>query len=155
MTRAGAPWGTLEQWLRTPPGERPSPPAELRLPTRSAVGSDRESDDEDELATTLERRLQEVLDKVDGDLAVRVGRRSLLSFPPVVVEWERSHPQQLFLVLNHVHPLVYRAAFEGGRLWEVLLLELVRQVARWGAERAMPHLDLLDMQRIAVAQRAS
>lgn len=155
MLQQGEPWGTLEKWLRTPADQRPPAPVHLRLPASTTALAERTEGDTDELAMTMAKRLQEVVSKVDPELEVSVGRRSMLSLPPVVVEWERSHPQRVFLVLNHVHPLVYRASWDHGRLWDVLLLELVRQVARWAEQRGMERLDLLEMQRIVVAQRVS
>ena len=58
----------------------------------------------------------------------------------------------LALNINRNHPLGRQALTVAGRARELVLLELARRAAIWGAESGRP-FDLLEAQRILVAQR--
>ncbi|MDP7112413.1 MAG: hypothetical protein QGH45_10630, partial [Myxococcota bacterium] len=69
--------------------------------------------------------------------------------PPVSLDQQFK---LLALNINRNHPLGRQALSVPGRARELILLDLARRAANWGAETGRP-FDLLEAQRVLVAQR--
>ena len=143
----GAVWGTLEAWLKHPESGRPRLP--IALPSTAATPARRttalvvEGD--------LQKRIRGLMKQVGREVEVHLQATHERWGPPVRLDLRYSRYELLVLVLNHAHPAVAQASTPG-RVQELLLLEIARQIARWSDEVADP-LDLLAMQQVLLAQR--
>ncbi len=103
-----------------------------------------------EVTRELERRLLEASGGMLGDEVVQVFVDDADDTdPPVTVDQQFK---LLALNINRNHPLGRQALAVPGRAREMVVLELARRAAVWGAETGRP-FDLLEAQRILVAQR--
>ncbi len=103
-----------------------------------------------DLLTGFERRLLEASGGMLGEELIHVFVDDRDEDDPLV-SLDKEF-KILGLNVNRNHPLGRQALVVAGRARELLLLELIRHAAAWGAESGRP-FDLLEAQRILVAQR--
>ncbi|MCP4806180.1 MAG: hypothetical protein GY913_05280 [Proteobacteria bacterium] len=143
----GEVWGTLEAWLRSPESGRPTLPISLpstgSSPTTRRTALVVEGD--------LQKRVRALLKQLGRDVEVHLQATHERWGPPVRLDMRYSRYELLVLVLNHGHPAIVQAGTPG-RVQELVLVEIARQIARWSSEVGEP-LDLLAMQQVLVAQR--
>lgn len=117
---------------------------------RREVVSRRHAPESFELTRELEGRLLEASGGMLADEVVQVFVDDAdEDDPPVSVD---DQFKLLGLNINRNHPLGRQALAVPGRAREMIVLELARRAAAWGAETGRP-FDLLEAQRILVAQR--
>ncbi|MEQ1567924.1 MAG: hypothetical protein ABMA64_19955, partial [Myxococcota bacterium] len=141
----GERWGTLEQWLRTPPADRPA----VRDVTPPEVDPQLVSGPP-EPTSGLQSRLVEAIGA--KGLVVIVTRNPHAT--PSSLAWveAESHRSRVVIGVNSGHPGVREALERDGPGREVLLLELVRLVCRWGREWGLA-FDLARAQEALIGQR--
>jgi hypothetical protein len=147
---SGAPWGTLDVWLATPPSARPElpevpPPRDASAPNVAlpAVADSGRKDVQVRLADAL------------GDPPIAIALLPVhdeVYRPAVFLDPTRSHDGRATLLLNLSHPVIRSGLASAGPAREALLLELARQVCAWGAPAGFD-LDLLRAQEILLGQR--
>ncbi len=144
----GQPWGTLTDWLSTPPESRPELPADVVPPEEPGAALEKAEGLQER---SLHNRLYDALGAPPVALSLMPVEGDE-SDPPLVLDLGRSHRGRAILLLNQGHPLTRAGIGQPGRHREVLLLEMARQICTWGEPLGL-ELDLCRTQQVLLAQR--
>ncbi|MEZ4317669.1 MAG: hypothetical protein R3F61_09195 [Myxococcota bacterium] len=144
----GRTWGTLDRWLDTVPARRPPPPTDAVLPAAPAPEEVPQKKEGPALQALIDRINAALPKNVDAQVhASELGRAA-----PVDLDFGAGSRSRIVLALNADHAVVKDGMETAGPAQELLLLEMARQCALWGAARGHS-LDLLRMQQVLLSQR--
>ncbi len=146
----GQIWGSLEEWLDRPPGDRPAPPTALVVIDDPEPSNELVHVPDEHNATAYEKRLVDAMG-IDN-FKVRVVYDDLGNLPAVNVVESRSTRESVTLALNHARPIVKVATAKPGQARELLLLEMARQICLFTGAMGLA-VDLLKCQQVLLAQR--
>ncbi len=146
----GGTWGTLAAWYAAPATARPVLDAASVDTPRPPAPEERAQ--WDRLQDVVAARLAGALQWPAARVRVSAERRG--GDEPALIDRRWSGPGALSLGLDLDAPVVAAASRGPGGALELLLLECAARVARWSQETSEP-VELLDLQRVLVAQRIS
>ncbi|MCA9567173.1 MAG: hypothetical protein KC656_04995, partial [Myxococcales bacterium] len=142
----GRTWGTLDRWLDTPAARRPPHPPEVVLPEPEQAEVPVEPLVKGPQLSPLQDRLNEILPR-NMEVEVQAGDLGRNTIVETAV-----HGLRVSLRLNVRSKLVEEGIAGEGAARELLLLEMARKLAQWGAATGEGP-DLLRLQQMLLSQR--